>query len=366
MILNLLTCMLAFGLEIAALVIALQSQASVAQVVYFVLAHLLVSLAMAHCVTQILARCKLRRSAAMAPHQPAATALGGRSEAAPVQVMCNGAPYSIGWLVFLTSFSIPGCGVAGVLSALLPALYFQRKAVRPPRWQHARITDVGQQAGVAVLPRHFASSLKAILAHARDPQRRLQALIATLALDDLRAAPLLRIALKDADDEVRLLSYALMTRKEKALEQHIHMALAGLELASSSQHLRYRRALAHHFWEMGHLCPDGDGARQFYDMARLHAQHCTAASPGDGALLFLLGRILLKLQMLEASRSAFSQAIEAGIDAGKVRPFLAELAFLRRRFGEIGALLAPAEPQGQSIKLAAQHAYWSGGLHAAH
>lgn len=364
MIAMVMSCLMAVSLEIAGLLVALRAEPALAQLLYFLLAHLLASITLCLCIPDALSRrhpalMRLAGTGSSAGQHSrdsvAGVAQPGASGKPPgASSQAGGGGKSLAWIVFMVCFFIPGCGIFGILLAMLPALCYPARQQAQPTW-HRSCLHLSASTAVSGQP---ASSLKGILEQAGDPQRRLQALIATLSLDDLRAAPLLRIALKDADDEVRLLSYALITRKEKTLEESVKLASSRLELADPDQRFQHHRSLAHHFWEMANVAGDADGARQFHELARSHAELGLVAWPGDGTLQFLLGRIQLKLLRGEPAERAFLQAVDAGVDYARVRPFLAELAFLQRRFHDVGALLAPVNGMAASLSLARQHGYW--------
>lgn len=59
------------------------------------------------------------------------------------------------------------------------------------------------------------------LFRSRNPEKRLEAVFATLKLEDRDAVPLLRRALGDSVDDIRLLAYALLDRKEHRLSERI-------------------------------------------------------------------------------------------------------------------------------------------------
>ena len=249
--------------------------------------------------------------------------------------------------IFATAFFIPVLGMPGLILGLLPALY---------RQQHVQVIVCSHP--IPALPERLAtprrgaakpgvSHLAGFLHHAADPQKRREALIATLALDDRHAVPLLRMGLKDRDDEVRRLAHVLLNRKEKAIETRIRDGLAELSVAEPEMRYFFHKALAHDYWELASLgSPRGGSLMPLREHSRVHAHAGLKLCPQDAALQFLLGRILLHGMDLDAAGAAFEQAREAGIDARKTMPFLAEIAFLKQRFSDIGNCLGKGDMGG--------------------
>ncbi|WP_156328127.1 MULTISPECIES: hypothetical protein [unclassified Massilia] len=266
-----------------------------------------------------------------------------------------------GWFfLWLVAFSTPVLGMLGLVLALVPALRRQRTPVCRAEWLHSNVSerfDTGASPGRAGAI-NGDRCLMGVLRCAPGRHSRLRALIATLSLDAQGAAPLLRIGLLDRDDDVRLLAYSLLTRKEKAIEERIGKSLRQVDSEAKETVLAAHRALAYDYWELA-LLGGGGGATAFLlEQAREHAQAGIAMEPRQACLQLLLGRILLKTRQLEAARAALLHAAVGGVAIDKVAPFLAEIAFHRGQFRQIGTLLNMGKSSDQVWRLRSASAYW--------
>lgn len=265
----------------------------------------------------------------------------------------------------LVSLCIPLLGMVGLALGLVPALWRQRQPAHRLECLHS---NVPASLTATSSHRHAApvgdGRLMGILLSTADRGSRLHALIATLSLEDQQAVPLLRIGLKDRDDDVRLLAYSLLTRKEKALEERIGKSLILLDQVAAEEAFAAHRALARDYWELAGLGNAGSAVNFMLECARLHAQAGATLQPTDASLQLLLGRILLKEEHFALAHTALLHALSGGVAFDKVAPFLAEIAFYQRRLNQIGMLL-PLEESADTIFSSRQlSAYWNGASHA--
>lgn len=275
------------------------------------------------------------------------------------------APALGAWLfVFASIVFMPVLGMAGLL-CLLPFLRRQGQGAQPGRWRHSDIAALPERPAwphaIAALPR--GGDLAGALQHALDPAQRMAALIATLSLQAQQAVPLLRLALKDPDDEVRLLAYALLNRKEKAIEARMRQQQAQPAPARQTPEQAFLRhkALAHDYWELAHLGdPQGEALILLCGRAHEHAQAALGLRPDDAGLHLLCGRILLVQMQFEAAGQAFERARQCGIDARQVAALLAEVAFRRQRYGDVREHLAQLDAGASPVALGRLAAYWGG------
>ena len=258
------------------------------------------------------------------------------------------------------AFFIPVLGMLGWLACVVPALRYQRPAPPLDNWSHSPAPGLpARPAGLRVMGGMFrASELAGPLRYAADPDSRIAALIATLSLEDQYSVPLLRLALKDPEDDVRLLAYALLNRKEKVIEARIRVGTQQLRNSPAGQGFMQHKALAYNYWAFAQLGdPQGSARLLLCTRAQEHAQAALLLCPRDGGLQWLLGRILLVLMQLDGAREAFEYARQSGIDGRHIQPFLAEIAFLKRRYADVRDHLIQATP-GKRPQLNKASTYW--------
>lgn len=261
------------------------------------------------------------------------------------------------WMI---AFFAPVLGMLGLVLGFVPALWRQRAPVRHDDWLRSNVNAGFDTAGLEdqARPEHGDRCLAGVLLCAPRHHSRVRALIATLSLDAQNAAPLLRIGLLDRDDDVRLLAYSLLTRKEKVIEDRIGKSLCQLDSEKPETVLAAHCGLAYAYWELALLGNTGGSSAFLLEQARTHAQASLALQPTQASLHLLLGRILLKARRLEEARAALLHAAVSGVALDKVAPFLAEVAFQRRHFGQISPLLKSSKSNDRVWRLRSVSAYW--------
>jgi len=248
--------------------------------------------------------------------------------------------------LFVLAASIPLFGIPGLLLGILAALYLPRREPPSPYVTVAipdlpfRPLPVGEQ------PLFGNGGLIGILRNAPDPEKRVQAVMATRQLRDQDAVPILREALRDPVDDVRLLAYSLLDGKEQRINERIRRRLDELESAAGQQAGLLHRQVATLYWELAYL---GLASGDVYEhVLKRVLSHCDAAlaelGPEQG-LLFQRGRVLLRLGRQDEAEQAFREALDRGMDEADILPYLAETAYQRRDWPGVIACLRRLDPQ---------------------
>ena len=235
-------------------------------------------------------------------------------------------------LAFLFSACIPVAGLPGV-ALVLRALARQPSPGKEDGIDIYRPGTEPRGASLGSEPgRRFAGAggLFNVVRHARDRHDRLCALIATQALDDHCAVPVLQAGVRDDDDDVRLLAYSLLMKKQKSLENRLTQGQRALDSSVPVQRLPLHLAMAHHYWDMQQLTPDGTAATLWLDQAARQVEAGLAIEPANADLLMLRGRMALRARQPDQADQAFRAAAAAGVAATTLAPCFAEIAFHRR------------------------------------
>ncbi|MBT9475063.1 hypothetical protein [Polaromonas sp.] len=271
--------------------------------------------------------------------------------------------FASGLFVFMTIIFIPVLGMVGLLVSIVPLLRRRGPVARPVEWQHPQLPDLPSQPDAPRASGGLLGSgdLAGTLQHAKDPRKRTEALIATLALEDVHAVPLLRLALKDPDDEVRLLAFSLLNRKEKAIEARMRARQARAGECEPDQVFLKHKALAHDFWELAQLgASQGSTQTALCGRALEQVQAALQLRPHDGGLHFLRGQIHLKARQLDAASDALEAACRCGVDMRQAAPLLAEIAFRKRRYADVKHHLKRAGRRKAAPTLRSASTYWDG------
>ncbi|MBV4520488.1 HEAT repeat domain-containing protein [Pseudomonas sp. SWRI74] len=242
--------------------------------------------------------------------------------------------------IFSLAFFVPVLGAVGVVAAIFPALYLPRKRDKQA-WQAVGIPSLPYRAQTNLHSPIFADGgLQDVLRHAPDPDQRLAALLATKRMPGKEAVPILKLALGDPSDDVRLLAYSMLDKQESDINLRIQIALGQLHGATAKVAGGLHGTLARWYWELAYLgLAQGSVLDHVLNQANEHAEQGLLA--GEGGELFLLaGRIALERGDVERAEMLLTQAQENGMGAAQILPFHAELAFEAGRYHEIPGLLA--------------------------
>jgi polysaccharide biosynthesis protein PelE len=191
-------------------------------------------------------------------------------------------------------------------------------------------------------------------------QRRVEAVTALRGRTDPESISQLRRGLEDCDEDVRLLAHALIESKSRAASRSIDETTRALEEAPEARRGPIHRRLALQCWDLAWLgLVQGECLDHALGTARHHAVAALEHDPGSPSLHFLLGRIDLRLNAPERAEAALIRSRELGFPGNVVRPYLAEAAFLRRRFDLVRTYLAEPGPAGPSGIAARLRRYWT-------
>ncbi|WP_437880230.1 HEAT repeat domain-containing protein [Pseudomonas sp. LRF_L74] len=267
-------------------------------------------------------------------------------------------PWSV-LFIFSLSFFVPLLGAIGVAVAVFPALFLPRR----------RSEQVWQAQGVPDLPfrplerkkqlMFNDGGLQDVLRHAPDPETRITALFATRRMPGRDSIPILKMALRDPTDDVRLLAYSMLDQRESEVNQRIESGLAALASAEGVQKAAAHGSLGNWYWELAYLgLAQGSVLDHVLSQAREHVQAALAIE-ATGERYVLAGRIALEQGALEDAAGLFQQAEDNGVPATQLIPFRAELAFNRRHFSDVSRALAGlSQEMLQHPQFAALARYW--------
>ena len=172
--------------------------------------------------------------------------------------------YPLPWsllFIFSVSFFIPLIGMIGVALALFPALYLPRKR-KVQSWEATAVPELPFRPRERKQELMFSDGgLQDVLRHARDPDQRLTAIFATRRMRSKEAIPILKLALRDPSDDVRLLAYSMLDQRESRINQRIERALADMESASTDRKFALHGQLARWYWELAYVGLDRKSTR---------------------------------------------------------------------------------------------------------
>jgi hypothetical protein len=174
--------------------------------------------------------------------------------------------------------------------------------------------------------------------------RRFLALLRVRHLPDRTALGLLKQALKDPVDEVRLFAFTRIERWRDGLERDYRSFVAALETCGRPERGVAHMRAAEACWEMAYLgLAEGAAREDALQRVLEHTENAAAFRGEDGPADFLRGRALLALGRYEEASRAFAVAARSGYPLAKVLPYAAESAFCSREFDKVRASVRELE-----------------------
>ncbi len=247
-------------------------------------------------------------------------------------------------VAFSFALTLPVLGLLGLVWVLLPHWVSARRKdedrvleLELPEFHETEQIGVDAEGGV--------STIEDELSEGRPVEQRVRSVMALRRMDPQRAVPLLRVALADPSEDVRLLAYAILERREKQIRRRITQALASLRSGAATRLGDTERAvvvrgLANDHWELVYGgFSEGEGERLNLEQAAKWADEALHAR-FDGTLAILLARVRLKQGRAAEAWQLIVAAERGGVATDVCAPLLAEAAFLLREFECIPRLLA--------------------------
>lgn len=251
---------------------------------------------------------------------------------------------------FIIAFYMPLLGMSGLAIALVPGLRFIKTARELPINFNMIRAFSDAPVGNSLPFEYGAVSLKNLL-RSQNPDKRLSAVYATLKLEDKNAIPLLRMALLDPIDDIRLLAYALIDRKEQRISERIECARQSLENNEIPNTRHLYRCIVKDYWELAYLgLVEGETLNYVLNKAREYLENGLQRYPNDRGLHLQYAKLLLRLREQQAAYDEFKMAEGLGVGRKQLMLYYAEIDFLHRRYGEVKRYmrktdLATARPQ---------------------
>ncbi len=283
------------------------------------------------------------------------------------------APAGAEWMVPLLLLHVLACSMAAFCAAGNPASPEARRALFAVLPGLSRGKPRGA-AGFAMIARedpetyavryHFRygpGGFRARLLSRSIPSA--SRLVPLMALGS-RATPfgnrMMKEMLKDPADELRLMAYGTLERREMDFQKSISAAQAGLRAAADDGRRRvWLRRLAFLQWELVYQeLAEGELSRFYLEQASESGRRALEIEPMDGPLLMIYGKIQARLGSWEEAFEALDGAERLGTPVQSVVPHLAELAFLRRDFAETRRHLARKPELRQSKTLGPLMRFW--------
>ena len=286
-----------------------------------------------------------------------ASAIGAYSFSRVIASSYIESPVRIFIFFFVILFYLPVLGLVGLtLTVLMMPNYFSRPEEEILPINLHKIRDLSASNASNIL-----SQLENInsLYRSRNPERRLTAVYATLKIRDQDAIPLLRMALSDSVDDIRLLAYALLDRKENKLSKNIKKLKQQLENKSNIKNKFLYQKIANDYLELARLgLVQGETQNYVLKMACKYIELGLKFYPKDAGFCFQYGQALLKLRKYQQAYEQFKKAESFGIDREKLLVYYAELAFYHQNYLEVRDIMKTLDFPTAHPKLSTIANFW--------
>ncbi len=247
-------------------------------------------------------------------------------------------------ITMLATFLLPGFGA---LSVPLAAVYGARNPV-PVEEEETLVVEVPRLPFKPLSMDQALSfsrgGLFEVLERSSDMDKQVVAVMATTRMKAKQAIPILKVAMRDESDDVRLLAYSIKDKKESEINSRIKRLIQILEqdeqrpgrkLLSERELAATERSLAFLYWELVYLdLAEGEIREYFLEQVIQHAESALRVM-AYGPLTLLLGRARLERGDYADARVAFDLAERTGVERLALAPYRAEIAFQERRFSDV-------------------------------
>jgi polysaccharide biosynthesis protein PelE len=251
-----------------------------------------------------------------------------------------------GWYAifsFALAFFVPVAGPIGLQFVVRAGLGAKPREADDP-WSTLELDERLAEQRVAVKRRGVSATKLASILGRRAPEeaeRRFQAILQVKHLPPNQQVQVLKFALKDSSDEVRLFAFSRIEKFRSDLEARIKQFSTDLSTSHADDRALLHLRLAESFHEIAYL-QLAEGAVLTHALEQAHTNVLAAKElrPQSGPADYLLGRILLRLGQYEPSIKSFQSAVRQHYPRAKVIPYMAECAFRQRRFDLVRTMMA--------------------------
>lgn len=242
------------------------------------------------------------------------------------------------FLLFTLCLFVPLISGTCLLLSLTIGLYYPKpvdkkflKVINPPQMP-------GETDNIFFYPPFSSGLIIGTLKFSQEEDKRIKAVLATRQMENQTAIPLLRTALLDSSDEVRLLAFSMLESKQKKIDSVIHKELMKLRSSKLQPNKKkiIHQTLAEEFWELSYsTLAEGRVRIHTLNSAKQHVIESLKIQNNDAGLHLLHARIAIQLACYEEASNALTLASNYGISRVKTASYRAEIAFEQKHFNDV-------------------------------
>jgi len=241
--------------------------------------------------------------------------------------------------LFIMQFFMPFVGGIGLLFGIMMPIWIPRYNRQIPYYELSNAELPYRPHEVSTNSIYSQVGLHQILREAKSDEKRVKAVLAAKQMPKKKAIMILREALSDISDDVRLLAYACLDSYEKEITNKINSYHLELKRANKERELALKKLLAQSYWDMYYLGLASDSIQNhFLELSKSTLEEVFQTQK-DGDSVKLYGRVLLALKSYDQSILSFYVALAKGIPRRQVLPYLSEALFLAGNYQQVIQLL---------------------------
>jgi hypothetical protein len=193
-------------------------------------------------------------------------------------------------------------------------------------------------------------------------QTKIKVLSALSEVNTPESITLIKQALSDESDEVRLYSFSLIDHYEKELNKKIHTTLGEVNGAKNvSQKIQGYKKLAFLYWDMLYYeLADENLKHYFMDKIQSIIREGLDLAPDDDELMMLQGKIYLFNGDIKSAELLMHKVLDqSGVYTKAICSYLAEIAFINQEYSKIPLLIAQYPSADLDLKMYGMQQVWS-------
>jgi hypothetical protein len=263
-------------------------------------------------------------------------------------------PVSSLLFIAIISLCMPVVGMIGLVFSLILAL----RLAKPQKEYEYRTIEELTLPNSPLEPNSLlygAAALRGIISFSSNEDQRISAVNSIRYLPNKEGIPLLKIALNDLSDDVRLLAYSSLDKVEFSLNESIE---SQQKLFSVKPSAKTAHQIAQYYWELYYLgLADSPLKDHYLVKAR---EHLIDACELDDLpkVHLLLGKVFLAEQSYFNAIQSLERALEGGLLIKQVAPYLAEAAFMMKNYKKVREYIKYL-PKKDSDSLGELREFWS-------
>jgi hypothetical protein len=217
-------------------------------------------------------------------------------------------------------------------------------------------------SGFPVVERIFGEgSLHSLLKNDAAPTgKKIKALSILSQMKSRQSYALIKEALSDKDDEVRLVGFSMIDKMEKKVNEKIH-SLKDIIMSQKDAKVRarYQKELAFTYWELLYQGLIDEQLRDYLikDIL-LQIRASKKEISQDGQLFKLEARVLLLQEKFKEAKDAFVTAMNLGVSEGEIASYMAEISYFEKNYTRIAYWMQKIPAQSLNYQLYSLRSVW--------